>query len=56
MTDPTTILLAEYAALRSETERRSTLQWNVVALQLASAGAIISLAIAPAANVALLSS
>ncbi|MEV6641655.1 hypothetical protein [Amycolatopsis sp. NPDC051371] len=50
----TAILLAEYAALRSETERRSTIQWNVFALQIASAGAIISLAIASAANSALL--
>lgn len=54
MDDPTATLLAEYAALRSETERRSTIQWNVFALQVASAGAIISLAIASAANSALL--
>jgi hypothetical protein len=52
--DLTAILLAEYAALRSETERRSTIQWNVFALQIASAGAIISLAIASATNSALL--
>jgi hypothetical protein len=52
--DPTPILLAEYAGLRSEIERRSTVQWNIFALQLASAGAITSLAIAAAANVALL--
>lgn len=51
---PTAILLAEYAALRGETERRSTVQWNVVALQIASAGAIVSLAIASATNSALL--
>ncbi|MEU0794375.1 hypothetical protein ABZ342_30315 [Amycolatopsis sp. NPDC005961] len=51
---PTSILLAEYAALRSETERRSTIQWNVFALQIASAGAIISLAIASATNSVLL--
>lgn len=50
----TTILLAEYAALRSEAERRATVQWNVFALQIASAGAITSLAIASATNVALL--
>jgi hypothetical protein len=50
----TTILLAEYAALRSEAERRATVQWNVFALQIASAGAIVSLAIASATNVALL--
>ncbi len=41
----TQILLAEYNALRTETERRSTVQWNVFALQLASAGAISSVAI-----------
>jgi hypothetical protein len=51
---PTAILLAEYTALRSETERRSTIQWNVFALQIASAGAITSLAIASATNSALL--
>ncbi|MEV5712484.1 hypothetical protein AB0L41_01240 [Amycolatopsis mediterranei] len=50
----TEILLAEYAALRSEAERRATVQWNVFALQIASAGAIVSLAIASATNVALL--
>ncbi|MEU5263887.1 hypothetical protein [Amycolatopsis sp. NPDC021455] len=50
----TEILLAEYAALRSEAERRATIQWNVFALQIASAGAITSLAIAAATNVALL--
>jgi hypothetical protein len=52
--DATQILLAEYAALRAEAERRATIQWNVIALQLASAGAITGLAIAAAANVALL--
>jgi hypothetical protein len=52
--DETQILLAEFAALRAEAERRMTIQWNVVALQLASAGAITSLAIAAATNVALL--
>lgn len=52
--DPTPILLAEYAGLRGETERRSTIQWNIVALQIASAGAIASLAIVAAANAALL--
>lgn len=52
--DVTQILLAEYAALRAETERRATTQWNVVALQLASAGAITSVAVAAAANIALL--
>ncbi|MGW5720073.1 hypothetical protein ACWEVP_28165 [Amycolatopsis sp. NPDC003865] len=46
------VLLAEYAALRTEAERRATVQWNVFALQLASAGAIASVAIS--ANPALL--
>ncbi len=41
----TQILLAEYSALRAETERRATVQWSVFALQLASAGAISSVAI-----------
>jgi hypothetical protein len=50
----TEILLAEYAALRSEAERRANIQWNVFALQIASAGAIVSLAIASTTNVALL--
>ncbi|MGW4527638.1 hypothetical protein [Amycolatopsis sp. NPDC004378] len=52
--DPTTIMLAEYSALRSETERRSTIQWSVFALQIASAGAIISVAIASATQFVLL--
>jgi hypothetical protein len=32
------IMLAEYAALRTEVDRRATVQWNVLALQLTSAG------------------
>lgn len=47
-------MLAEYAALRAEVERRSTVQWNVFALQVTSAGAIASLAISTSTNVALL--
>jgi hypothetical protein len=47
-------LLAEYAALRAEIERRTNLQWSVFALQLASAGAITSVAISTAGNLALL--
>jgi hypothetical protein len=50
----TQIMLAEYAALRTEVERRATMQWNVVALQLASAGAIASIAISATSNLALL--
>ena len=47
-------MLAEYASLRLEIERRSTVQWNVFALQITSAGAIASLAISAAAKSALL--
>jgi hypothetical protein len=50
----TQIMLAEYAALRTEIERRGTAQWSVFALQLASAGAIASVAISAASNLALL--
>jgi hypothetical protein len=32
------IMLAEYSALRTEIDRRANVQWNVYALQLASAG------------------
>ena len=32
------IMLAEYAALRTEVDRRAAIQWNVLALQLTSAG------------------
>jgi hypothetical protein len=38
------IMLAEYAALRTEMDRRAAIQWNVLALQLTSAGVIASLA------------
>lgn len=48
------VMLAEYSALRSEVDRRVNLQWNVVALQLTSAGVIASLAISRAADIALL--
>jgi hypothetical protein len=48
------IMLAEYSALRTEIDRRANVQWNVYALQLASAGAISSLSISAASNVALL--
>jgi hypothetical protein len=48
------VLLAEYAGLRAEIERRTNLQWSVFALQLASAGAITSVAITTAGNLALL--
>jgi hypothetical protein len=48
------IMLAEYAALRTEVDRRATVQWNVLALQLTSAGVIASLAISRASDIALL--
>jgi hypothetical protein len=48
------VMLAEYSALRSEVDRRVNLQWNVVALQVTSAGVIASLAISRAADIALL--
>jgi uncharacterized membrane protein len=52
--DGTQIMLAEYTALRAEAERRASAQWNVFALQLASAGAIASVAISASSNLALL--
>jgi hypothetical protein len=48
------IMLAEYAALRTEVDRRATVQWNVLALQLTSAGVIASLAISHTSEIALL--
>lgn len=52
--DKVQISLAEYSALRAEIDRRAGLQWNVLALQIGSAGAIASLAIASSSRVALL--
>jgi hypothetical protein len=51
---PAQIMLAEYAALRTEVDRRATIQWNVLALQLTSASVIASLAISHASGAALL--
>jgi hypothetical protein len=48
------IMLAEYAALRTEVDRRATIQWNVLALQLTSTGVVASLAISRASGIALL--
>ena len=48
------VMLAEYAALRTEVDRRATVQWNVLALQLTSTGVIASLAISHASDIALL--
>jgi len=48
------IMLAEYAALRTEVDRRAAIQWNVLALQLTSAGVIASLAISRTSEIALL--
>ncbi len=50
----TTVLLAEYAALRAELERRAGVQWNVVALQITSAGVVASLALSQSSHNALL--
>jgi hypothetical protein len=48
------VMLAEYAALRAEVDRRTNLQWNVLALQITSAGVIASLAISHVSDIALL--
>jgi len=47
-------MLAEYAALRTEVDRRAAIQWNVLTLQLTSAGVIASLAISRTSEIALL--
>jgi hypothetical protein len=36
-------MLVDYAALRAEVDRRATVQWNVLALQLTSTGVIANL-------------
>src|SRR5260370_21804874 len=48
------IMLAEYAALRTEVDRRATVQWNVLALQLTSTGVVASLAVSHGSDIALL--
>jgi hypothetical protein len=48
------VMLAEYSALRAEVDRRASVQWNVLALQISSAGVIASLAISRVADIALL--
>jgi hypothetical protein len=48
------VMLAEYSALRSEVDRRANIQWNVLALQVTSAGVIASLAISRPADIGLL--
>lgn len=50
----TQVMLAEYAALRAEVERRANAQWNIFALQLAAAGSIAGVAVASTANLTLL--
>ena len=52
--DASQAMLAEYAALRAEVDRRATGQWNVLALQLTSTGVIASLAISHASGIVLL--
>ncbi len=37
------VMLAEYSALRAEIDRRANVQWNVLALQVTSAGAVAGL-------------
>ena len=48
------VTLAEYGALRAEIDRRAGTQWNVFALQVASAGAIGSFALSSRSNIELL--
>jgi hypothetical protein len=48
------VMLAEYTALRTEVDRRATVQWNVLALQLTSTGVIASLVISHTSEIALL--
>lgn len=48
------VMLAEYAALRAEVDRRANVQWNVLALQLTSTGVIASLTISHVSDIALL--
>jgi len=48
------VMLAEYAALLAEGERRANAQWNLFALQITSAGVIASLAISHVSDIALL--
>jgi hypothetical protein len=48
------IRLAEFTALRAEIDRRANIQWNVFALQVASSGAIGSLAITSISKATLL--
>jgi len=48
------VMLAEYSALRAEADRRANVQWNVLALQITSAGVISSLAISRIADIGLL--
>lgn len=52
--DPTQGPLAEFAALRAEIDRRSTLQHNTIALQITSAGAIFGFAVSAANRTTLL--
>lgn len=47
-------MVTEYSTLRDEISRRANIQWNIVALQVTSAGVISSLAISSASHVALL--
>jgi hypothetical protein len=55
LADETAGPLAEFAALRAEIERRATIQWHVLALQIAIAGAVFGFALsAPRREILLL--
>ena len=48
------VMLAEYSAMRSEVDQRTSVQWNVIAPQITSTGVIASLAISRVADIVLL--
>jgi hypothetical protein len=48
------VMLAEYSALRAEIDRRANVQWNVLALQVTSAGAVAGLVLSTSSDPALL--
>jgi hypothetical protein len=52
--DDVEVQLAEYASLRTEIERRTTMQWNAFTLQFAATGAITSIALSTVGNLVLL--
>jgi hypothetical protein len=48
------MLLAEFAALRAEILQRTSLQWNIFALQLTAAGVVFSFALSSPSHTAFL--